>query len=177
MLWSVKYFVVLEQQVNAEKVAVSGKKRTQKLYRRHSGRPGGMKVETFDQLQQRIPERIIEHAVRGMLPKGRVSHHLNPFIFFFYNRYACYKCECKVPSFFKQICDWTGKLRARIVTFLSRYVMVFGVFYVLLIVSLSDFCNCTLYKSPILHHFSVSYLLQLTRYSHWITYFLCHETH
>ncbi|CAI0409269.1 unnamed protein product [Linum tenue] len=59
--------------VNAEKVAVSGKKRTQKLYRRHSGRPGGMKIETFDQLQQRIPERIIEHAVRGMLPKGRVS--------------------------------------------------------------------------------------------------------
>lgn len=61
--------------VNAEKVAVSGKKRTQKLYRRHSGRPGGMKVETFDQLQKRIPERIIEHAVRGMLPKGRVSLH------------------------------------------------------------------------------------------------------
>ncbi|GAB2226835.1 hypothetical protein Droror1_Dr00008626 [Drosera rotundifolia] len=66
--------------VNAEKVAVSGKKRTQKLYRRHSGRPGGMKVETFNQLQQRIPERIIEHAVRGMLPKGplgrRLFHHL-----------------------------------------------------------------------------------------------------
>ncbi|ESR54711.1 hypothetical protein CICLE_v10021899mg [Citrus x clementina] len=59
--------------VNAEKVAVSGKKRTQKIYRRHSGRPGGMKEETFDQLQHRIPERIIEHAVRGMLPKGRVS--------------------------------------------------------------------------------------------------------
>ncbi|GMI80055.1 embryo defective 1473 [Hibiscus trionum] len=59
--------------VNAEKVAVSGKKRTQKLYRRHSGRPGGMKVETFNQLQQRIPERIVEHIVRGMLPKGRVS--------------------------------------------------------------------------------------------------------
>ncbi|CAN4104278.1 unnamed protein product [Withania somnifera] len=62
--------------VNAEKVAVSGKKRTQKLYRRHSGRPGGMKVETFDQLQQRIPERIIEHAVRGMLPKGRLGRQL-----------------------------------------------------------------------------------------------------
>lgn len=77
----VKCLVVLEQQVNAEKVAVSGKKRFQKLYRRHSGRPGGMTVETFDQLQQRIPERIIEHAVRGMLPKGRVSHHLIPFVF------------------------------------------------------------------------------------------------
>lgn len=68
--------------MNAEKVAVSGKKRTQKLYRRHSGRPGGMKVETFDQLQQRIPERIIEHAVRGMLPKGRVSSLVLTQIFF-----------------------------------------------------------------------------------------------
>ncbi|XP_051134971.1 50S ribosomal protein L13, chloroplastic-like [Andrographis paniculata] len=66
-------FVVV---VNAEKVAVSGKKRTQKLYRRHSGQPGGMKVETFDQLQKRIPERIIEHAVRGMLPKGRLGRSL-----------------------------------------------------------------------------------------------------
>lgn len=66
-------FVVV---VNAEKVAVSGKKRTQKLYRRHSGRPGGMKVETFDQLQKRIPERIVEHAVRGMLPKGRLGRRL-----------------------------------------------------------------------------------------------------
>ncbi|KAL2496552.1 50S ribosomal protein L13 [Forsythia ovata] len=62
--------------VNADKVAVSGKKRTQKLYRRHSGRPGGMTVETFDQLQKRIPERIIEHAVRGMLPKGRLGRAL-----------------------------------------------------------------------------------------------------
>lgn len=62
--------------VNAEKVAVSGKKRTQKLYRRHSGRLGGMTVETFAQLQNRIPERIIEHAVRGMLPKGRLGRRL-----------------------------------------------------------------------------------------------------
>ncbi|KAJ4843180.1 60S ribosomal protein L13 [Turnera subulata] len=62
--------------VNAEKIAVTGKKRTQKVYRRHSGRPGGMKVETFDSLQRRIPERIIEHAVRGMLPKGRLGRAL-----------------------------------------------------------------------------------------------------
>lgn len=66
-------FVVV---VNAEKVAVTGKKRSQKLYRRHSGRPGGMKVETFAQLQERIPERIVEHAVRGMLPKGRLGRQL-----------------------------------------------------------------------------------------------------
>ena len=62
--------------INAEKVAVTGRKREQKLYRRHSGRPGGMKVETFDQLQNRIPERIIEKAVKGMLPKNALGRKL-----------------------------------------------------------------------------------------------------
>lgn len=62
--------------VNAEKVAVTGKKRTQKVYRRHSGRPGGMKTETFAKLQNRLPERIIEHAVKGMLPKNSLGRQL-----------------------------------------------------------------------------------------------------
>lgn len=62
--------------INAEKVDVTGKKRQQKLYRRHSGRPGGMKTETFDKLQARIPERIIETAVKGMLPKNSMGRHL-----------------------------------------------------------------------------------------------------
>lgn len=62
--------------INAEKVIVTGRKRSQKLYRRHSGRPGGMKIETFDQLQARIPERIIEHAVKGMLPKNSLGRKL-----------------------------------------------------------------------------------------------------
>ncbi|MEA5503766.1 50S ribosomal protein L13 [Halotia wernerae UHCC 0503] len=62
--------------VNAEKVAVTGKKRTQKLYRRHSGRPGGMKTETFAKLQQRLPERILEKAVKGMLPKNSLGKQL-----------------------------------------------------------------------------------------------------
>lgn len=66
-------FVVV---VNAEKVQVTGKKRDQKLYRRHSGRPGGMKTETFAKLQARIPERIIEQAVRGMLPKNSLGRKL-----------------------------------------------------------------------------------------------------
>jgi large subunit ribosomal protein L13 len=66
-------FVII---INAEKIAVTGKKRQQKLYRRHSGRPGGMKVETFDKLQKRIPERIIEHAVKGMLPKNTLGRQL-----------------------------------------------------------------------------------------------------
>ncbi len=62
--------------INAREIDVTGKKRSQKLYRRHSGRPGGMKVETFAQLQARLPERIIEEAVRGMLPKNRLGRTL-----------------------------------------------------------------------------------------------------
>jgi len=62
--------------INAEKVVVTGKKSSQKLYRRHSGRPGGMKIETFEQLQSRIPERIIEKAVKGMLPGNSLGRKL-----------------------------------------------------------------------------------------------------
>lgn len=62
--------------INAEKVVVTGRKSTQKLYRRHSGRPGGMKTETFQQLQARIPERIVEKAVKGMLPKNSLGRKL-----------------------------------------------------------------------------------------------------
>lgn len=62
--------------VNAEKVDVTGRKRWQKLYRRHSGRPGGMKVETFEKLQNRLPERIVEQAVKGMLPKNALGRKL-----------------------------------------------------------------------------------------------------
>lgn len=62
--------------VNAEKVQVTGKKRTQKLYLRHSGRPGGMKQETFAALQARLPERIVERAVKGMLPKNSLGRQL-----------------------------------------------------------------------------------------------------
>lgn len=62
--------------VNAEKVKVTGKKRSQKFYRRHSGRPGGMKMESFAHLQARIPERIVEHAVKGMLPKNSLGRQM-----------------------------------------------------------------------------------------------------
>jgi large subunit ribosomal protein L13 len=62
--------------INAEKITVTGKKSTQKLYRRHSGRPGGMKTETFAKLQDRLPERIVEQAVKGMLPKNSLGRQL-----------------------------------------------------------------------------------------------------
>jgi large subunit ribosomal protein L13 len=62
--------------INAEKIEVSGKKETQKLYRRHSGYPGGLTTETLKALRSRIPERIIEKAVKGMLPKGPLGRNL-----------------------------------------------------------------------------------------------------
>jgi large subunit ribosomal protein L13 len=55
--------------INAEKIKVSGKKESQKLYYRHSGRPGGLKIESFSNLLERFPEKIIEKSIRGMLPK------------------------------------------------------------------------------------------------------------
>jgi large subunit ribosomal protein L13 len=62
--------------INAEKITISGNKSIQKLYRNHSGRPGGMRIETFSKLQQRRPEKIIEHAVKGMLPKNALGRKI-----------------------------------------------------------------------------------------------------
>ena len=59
--------------INADKIEVTGKKSQQKLYRRHSGRPGGMKVEKYESLKERIPERILEQAVKGMLPHNSLG--------------------------------------------------------------------------------------------------------
>jgi large subunit ribosomal protein L13 len=63
-------FVVV---VNAEKVAVTGKKASQKVYRHHSGYPGGLKEIKYVKLMKEKPERIIEHAVSGMLPDNRLK--------------------------------------------------------------------------------------------------------
>ncbi|HSH57850.1 MAG TPA: 50S ribosomal protein L13, partial [Halomonas sp.] len=56
--------------VNAEKVKVTGNKAKAKTYYRHTGYPGGLRSMTFDKMLDHAPERIIESAVKGMLPKG-----------------------------------------------------------------------------------------------------------
>ena len=66
-------FIVI---VNAEKVAVTGNKAQQKRYFRHSGYPGGLREFSFEDMQQRFPERIIEGAVRGMLPKNKLGRKM-----------------------------------------------------------------------------------------------------
>ena len=63
--------------INAEKVTVTGAKFDDKLYKRHvNGLPGSMKIETFKELQARYPEKIVEKAVFGMLPKGRLGNRI-----------------------------------------------------------------------------------------------------
>lgn len=62
--------------INAEKINVTGKKINDKFYYRHSGRPGGLTIETFKEVQNRIPSRILEKSVKGMLPKGPLGRKL-----------------------------------------------------------------------------------------------------
>lgn len=62
--------------VNASLVKVTGKKETQKKYVRHSGYPGGLKVEKLSDLRLRNPEEIIVHAVKGMVPKNKLGRQM-----------------------------------------------------------------------------------------------------
>ncbi|MGI6217649.1 MAG: 50S ribosomal protein L13 [Coriobacteriales bacterium] len=62
--------------INAAKVKVTGKKETDKVYYRHTGHPGGLKSETFQEAMAKHPERVIEHAVQGMLPKNTLGHKM-----------------------------------------------------------------------------------------------------
>jgi len=59
--------------LNAAKVELSGKKANQKIYYRHSGYPGGLKEITFRELFSKDPTRVVEAAVKGMLPKSRLG--------------------------------------------------------------------------------------------------------
>ena len=62
--------------INAEKVEVTGKKRQEKIYKHHTGYPGGLREVTFEKLQAKKPEEIIRHAVKGMMPKGRLGRQM-----------------------------------------------------------------------------------------------------
>ncbi len=62
--------------INADKVEVTGKKRKEKIYKSHSGYPGGLKEITFEKLQAKKPDEIVRHAVKGMMPKGRLGRQM-----------------------------------------------------------------------------------------------------
>jgi large subunit ribosomal protein L13 len=92
--------------INADKVAVTGRKEEQKIYHRHTvGRPGSWKKETLEQIRARIPERILEKAVKGMLPKGRLGNKL-------FNHLKVYK-GASHPHAAQRPVDITGLIDAK----------------------------------------------------------------
>ncbi|MDO5018543.1 MAG: 50S ribosomal protein L13 [Lagierella massiliensis] len=62
--------------INADKIRVTGNKNKKKIYKRHTGYPGGLRTSTFDELMERKPERAIELAVKGMLPKNKLGRQM-----------------------------------------------------------------------------------------------------
>lgn len=60
--------------INADKIRVTGKKETDKTYYHHTGYPGGIKSITFDKLMDKAPERAIQAAVKGMMPRNKLSY-------------------------------------------------------------------------------------------------------
>ncbi len=85
-------FVVV---VNSKNVKVTGKKEVKKNYYRHSGYPGGFKVETLKELRQRKPETIITHAVKGMLPDNRLKDRMLTRLFVFAGEEHTYQDKFK----------------------------------------------------------------------------------
>lgn len=62
--------------INASKVRTTGKKLTQKIYKRYSAYPGGLNIETLEVVLKKKPEYVIRHAVKGMLPKNKLGEKL-----------------------------------------------------------------------------------------------------
>ncbi|KAL0047342.1 hypothetical protein WJX82_001017 [Trebouxia sp. C0006] len=92
--------------INADKVTVTGNKFNDKLYRSHpTSKPGTLKVETFRQVNERIPERILEKAIKGMLPKGRLGHRL-------FTHLKVFK-GTKHPHGAQQAVDITGRINQK----------------------------------------------------------------
>ena len=62
--------------INADKVTVTGKKGTDKIYKHHSGYPGGLKEVSFNEMMAKDPTEVIRHAVKGMMPKGPLGRQM-----------------------------------------------------------------------------------------------------
>lgn len=71
--------------INASKIKVTGKKLLQKIYRRHSGYPGGMKETILKDMLANKPKFVIEHAIKGMLPKNNLGHDMIKKLFVYAN--------------------------------------------------------------------------------------------
>nr|YP_009392744.1 ribosomal protein L13 [Bostrychia tenella]ARW61306.1 ribosomal protein L13 [Bostrychia tenella] len=62
--------------INSKYIKLTGNKQKEKIYKMHSGHPGGLKINTLNNIQKKMPNKIIEHAVKGMLPKNTLGRKL-----------------------------------------------------------------------------------------------------
>nr|YP_009511315.1 ribosomal protein L13 [Gracilariopsis longissima]AXI97192.1 ribosomal protein L13 [Gracilariopsis longissima]UAD89108.1 ribosomal protein L13 [Gracilariopsis longissima] len=62
--------------LNSKLINITGKKKLNKIYKKHSGYPGGLKIKTFNEIQTKQPNKILEKSIRGMLPKGPLGRQL-----------------------------------------------------------------------------------------------------
>jgi large subunit ribosomal protein L13 len=84
--------------INSSKVRLSGKKETEKVYTRYSGYPSGLKRETVEEIRAKKPERLIEHAVYGMLPKNKLRDRMIIRLYAFADESHPYSEKLKVKS-------------------------------------------------------------------------------
>ena len=85
--------------INAGEIELTGNKLADKLYRHHTGHPGGLKERTAEDLRSKNPERMIELAVKGMLPKGSLGRKMGKKLFVY--RGADHKHEAQKPEVYE----------------------------------------------------------------------------
>ncbi len=84
--------------INAQKVRLTGKKEDQKVYRRYSGYPGGLKEISYRQMLDRHPNKVVRHAVWGMLPKNKLRSKMIKRLYIFSGEEHPYKDKLKVQN-------------------------------------------------------------------------------
>ena len=102
-------FVVV---VNAEKISVTGKKLSDKRYYRHSGYPGGLRSISYGALLAKSPERMVEKAIRGMLPKNTLGRQMLSKLKVYAGPEHPHKAQQPVPFEIKQVPQQAGTSRA-----------------------------------------------------------------
>jgi large subunit ribosomal protein L13 len=89
--------------INADKIAISGNKLSNKLSYRHSGFPGGLRARSIGDLMQKHPDRVVEQAILGMLPKNRLSHQIQKKLHVYAGPEHPHSAQQPVPFEIKQV--------------------------------------------------------------------------
>ncbi|WP_027964745.1 50S ribosomal protein L13 [Halalkalibacillus halophilus] len=85
--------------INADKIELTGKKMTDKIYYRHTNHPGGLKERTAQEMRSKFPEKMLEQAIKGMLPKNRLGNKMGKKLHVY--RGADHKHEAQQPEVYE----------------------------------------------------------------------------